>query len=187
MNNKKTLKIIVMAFAVVINIVGAFIAATCKLPIFLDTIGTFLSAFLFGPAGGILTGLATSLINGLTFDPYSLYFMPVQLIIGFTAGMCYKKGLFRGRYLFLGIITVTIMGSIVSSFISAYVFGGITSSGSSFIVMYLKESGINIVTSVFSTQIIFDLIDKAIAVVLVLASIKNIPVSVKMHIKNEEQ
>ena len=66
-----------MSIAVVINIVGAFIATTLKLPIFIDTIGTFLSAFLFGPVGGMLTGMVTSLINGLTFDPYSLYFIPV--------------------------------------------------------------------------------------------------------------
>lgn len=74
MKKTNTFKITIMAFAVVINIIGAFIAILLKLPIFIDTIGTFLSAFLFGPVGGLLTGIVTSLINGLTFDPYSLYF-----------------------------------------------------------------------------------------------------------------
>ncbi len=91
MKKTNTFKITIMAFAVVINIIGAFIAILLKLPIFIDTIGTFLSAFLFGPVGGLLTGIVTSLINGLTFDPYSLYFFPVQLVIGLTAGICYKK------------------------------------------------------------------------------------------------
>lgn len=143
MKRNNTFKLIIMAMTVVINIVGAFVAATLKLPIFIDTIGTFLSAFLFGPISGMLTGIVTALINGLTFDPYSLYFMPVQLVIGIVAGVCYKKNLFKGKYLVLGILITTVIGSIVASIISAFVFGGITSSGTSFIVMYLKEAGVD--------------------------------------------
>ena len=180
MNRNNTFKITFMSIAVVINIVGAFVATSLKLPIFIDTIGTFLSAFLFGPVGGMLTGMVTSLINGLTFDPYSLYFIPVQAIIGLMAGICYKKNLFKGKFLILGIIITTVMGSIVASLISAFVFGGITSSGTSFIVMYLKEAGVNIVTSVFSTQILFDLIDKGITVLLVLTILKALPANIKV-------
>lgn len=183
MKKNNTFKLTVMAMAVVINIVGAFVAATLKLPIFIDTIGTFLSAFLFGPISGMLTGIVTALINGLTFDPYSLYFMPVQLVIGIVAGVCYKKNLFKGKYLVLGIVITTVIGSIVASIISAFVFGGITSSGTSFIVMYLKEAGVNIVTSIFSTQIIFDLVDKAITVLLVLSLIKTLPNNIKINNK----
>ena len=183
MKRNNTFKLIIMAMAVVINIVGAFVAATLKLPIFIDTIGTFLSAFLFGPISGMLTGIVTALINGLTFDPYSLYFMPVQLVIGIVAGVCYKKNLFKGKYLVLGIVITTVIGSIVASIISAFVFGGITSSGTSFIVMYLKEAGVNIVTSIFSTQIIFDLVDKAITVLLVLSLIKTLPNNIKINNK----
>ena len=162
MKKTNTFKITIMSIAVVLNIIGAFIAVALKLPIFIDTIGTFLSAFLFGPIGGMLTGIVTSLINGLTFDPYSLYFIPVQVIIGLVAGICYKKNLFKGKFLILGIIITTVMGSLMASLISAFVFGGITSSGTSFIVMYLKEAGVNIVASIFSTQILFDLLDKSI-------------------------
>ena len=140
MNRNNTFKITFMSIAVVINIVGAFVATSLKLPIFIDTIGTFLSAFLFGPIGGVLTGLVTSLINGLTFDPYSLYFMPVQIIIGFMAGLCYRKNLFKGKAIVLGIVIVTVIGSFVASLISAFVFGGITSSGTSFIHFTFAET-----------------------------------------------
>lgn len=188
MNRKNnSVKLTFMALAVVINIVGAFIAAGLKLPVFLDTIGTFLSAFLFGPIGGILTGCVTSLINGLTFDPYSLYFMPVQIVIGFSAGLCYKKGLFKGKAIALGTIVVTIAGSLVASLIAAYIFGGITSSGTAFVVMYLKEAGVNIVASVFSTQILFDLLDKAMAVFIVLTLIKALPMNMKKLIQNNKE
>lgn len=180
MKKTNTFKITIMSIAVVLNIIGAFIAVALKLPIFIDTIGTFLSAFLFGPIGGMLTGIVTSLINGLTFDPYSLYFIPVQVIIGLMAGICYKKNLFKGKFLILGIIITTVMGSLMASLISAFVFGGITSSGTSFIVMYLKEAGVNIVASIFSTQILFDLLDKSITVLLVLTILKSVPKNIKV-------
>ena len=186
MNRNNTFKITFMSIAVVINIVGAFVATSLKWPIFIDTIGTFLSAFLFGPIGGVLTGLVTSLINGLTFDPYSLYFMLVQIIIGFMAGLCYRKNLFKGKAMVLGIVIVTVIGSFVASLISAFVFGGITSSGTSFIIMYLKEAGINIVASIFSTQILFDLLDKSITVCLVLTLIKAFPSKIIGAVKNVE-
>ena len=101
--------------------------------------------------------------------------MPVQIIIGFMAGLCYRKNLFKGKAMVLGIVIVTVIGSFVASLISAFVFGGITSSGTSFIIMYLKEAGINIVASIFSTQILFDLLDKSITVCLVLTLIKAFP------------
>ena len=180
MKKTNTFKITIMSIAAVLNIIGAFIAVALKLPIFIDTIGTFLSAFLFGPIGGMLTGIVTSLINGLTFDPYSLYFIPVQVIIGLMAGICYKRNLFKGKFLILGITITTVMGSLMASLISAFVFGGITSSGTSFIVMYLKEAGVNIVASIFSTQILFDLVDKGITVLLVLTILKAVPTNIKV-------
>lgn len=179
MNENKTFNVTLMAMCVGFNIVGAFLALTLKLPVYLDTIGTFLSAFLLGPIAGVVTGGVSSLINGITFDPISLYFMPVQLITGFMAGMLFKKGLFKGKLIPIGMIIVTLTSSIVASIIAAYVFGGITTSGSSFIVMYLKEAGVNIITSVFSTQILTDLLDKAVVISLVIYLIKIIPVNLK--------
>ena len=182
MRNNNIFKITFMSIAIVINILGGFIAIALKLPIFIDTIGTFLIAFLFGPISGAITGLATSLINGFTFDPYSLYFFPVQVVIGLAGGLCYKKGLFKGKFIVLGILISTIAGSLVASLISAYVFGGFTSSGSTFVVMYLKNVGVNILASVFSTQIVFDLLDKSCTILLVLMLIKSLPINMKEKI-----
>jgi len=179
MKENKTFKLTFIAMCVGFNIIGAFLAISIKLPIYLDTIGTFLSAFLLGPISGMATGSISALISGITFDPVALYFIPVQAMSGFMAGILFKKGLFKGRLKLVGIMIVTIISSIIASIITAYVFGGITSSGSSFIVIYLKEAGINIITSIFSTQILTDLLDKAIVISLVIYLIKIIPLSLK--------
>ena len=184
MIDNKAFKVTFMAMCIVFNIVGGFVALTMKLPIYLDTIGTFLAAFLFGPIAGIITGASSGLINAITFDPISLYFIPVQVVSGFMGGMFFKKGLFKNRLIILGTIIITITSSIVASIISAYVFGGITSSGSSVIVMYLKEAGVNVITSIFSTQILTDLLDKIISINLVIYLIKIIPLSLKIKYFN---
>lgn len=181
MNKSKTFEVTLMAMCVGFNIIGAFLALTLKLPVYLDTIGTFLSAFLLGPIAGVVTGMASGIISGITFDPVSLYFIPVQIITGLMAGILFRKGLFKGKSMVIGIIGVTLISSVVASIIAAYVFGGITSSGSSFIVMYLKEAGVNIITSIFSTQILTDLLDKVIVISLVIYSIKIIPESLKIR------
>lgn len=76
---------------IVLNIVGAFIAFTLKLQIYMDSIGTILVACLLGPRYAVLTGIAGSTISGMTFDIYSLYFAPVQVSIGLIAGIMYNK------------------------------------------------------------------------------------------------
>ena len=90
-------KLTLMGFGVALNIVGAFIALQLKLPIYLDSIGTILIACLLGPKYAVLTGLSGSLISGITFDIYSLYFAPVQIFTGFFAGYFYEKGFMKGK------------------------------------------------------------------------------------------
>ena len=48
--------------------------------------------------------------------------------------------------------------------------------------MYLKNVGVNIVASVFSTQILFDLLDKTTTIFIVLILIKSLPYNMKEKI-----
>ncbi|SDX46137.1 ECF transporter S component [Eubacterium barkeri] len=163
------------ALMIGINILGGFLALMLKLPIYLDSMGTILSALILGPLGGGLVGILTALINGLTFDPVSLYFLPVQLFIGVATGLLFKNGRFEGIKSLLSIILIAVLVSMISSIIVALVFDGVTSSGSSLIVAVMRNVGINLFASVFSTQIITDILDKAIAFAIAFAAIRAIP------------
>lgn len=188
MRENKTFKITLMAMCIGFNIIGVFVSLMLKLPIYFDTIGTFISAFIFGPIGGMITGIGSAVINGLTIDSFSLPFMPVQIVTGCMAGYLYKKGFFKGKLIPLGLIIVSVSSSIVGAIIAAYIFGGITSAGSSIIVVYLKEAGMNTVASVFVTQILTDLLDKIVVVSIAMYAIKIIPVSLKRKcLKNNEE
>ena len=45
-----------IALSAVINIIGGNLALVLRLPIYLDSIGTFLASALLGPVGGVLAG-----------------------------------------------------------------------------------------------------------------------------------
>lgn len=171
MNIKEKYKFIYIALAVAINSLGAFIALMFKLPVYMDTIGTIISSILFGPVIGGVTGACSAIVNGMTFDPTSFYFIPVQIILGLLTGILIKDKKVKSFRTVIIIILITIICSSVSSVIAAFVFDGITSSGSSIIVSVLKNSGISIVTAVFSTQILTDLLDKFICFGLVFTII----------------
>ena len=80
-----TKKVTLLALCIAMNMVGSWIGVMIKLPVYLDSIGTVMAGFAFGPVFGILAGVITALVNTIS-DPIALYFMPTQIIVGFTAG-----------------------------------------------------------------------------------------------------
>lgn len=164
-----------ISFGIAINIVGAFIALCLRLPIYLDSIGTIMIAAILGPKYAIITGLCGSIVSGITFDIYSLYFAPVQISTGLLAGIMYKKEFLKGFKIPLGVFAFVLPTSILSSIIAAGVFGGITSSGSSYIVQFLSVFGVGKVTSIVITQIFTDYTDKFIGVLLVNFALSVLP------------
>ena len=63
-----------IAFSVVLNLIGGQLALLLRLPIYLDSIGTIFSAALLGPFYGMFPSLLSGVILGMTSDIYSLYY-----------------------------------------------------------------------------------------------------------------
>lgn len=180
-----TRNLTLMAMGISLNIIGALIALTLRLPIYLDSIGTILVACLLGPKFAVMTGVCGSLISGMTFDSYSLYFAPVQISTGLLAGLMYEKGFLSGKKTPFGVFIFTLPTSIISAVIAAFLFGGVTSSGSSYIVQILSHFNVPMVVSVFITQVCTDYADKFLAVVLVALGIAALPKSYKLSFKQK--
>ena len=157
MRNSKSLKLTIMGIGIALNIIGAFIALNLRLPIYLDSIGTIMVGFVLGPVYGMVTGVLGSVVSGITFDIYSLYFAPVQIFTGFFCRIFFmKKGLWKERNYFLSVFVMTLFVSFTGACLTAYIFGGITSSGSSYIIVILNNLGVNPVVSAFITQFLTD-------------------------------
>ena len=186
MNKSMSVKsLTLVGMGIALNVIGAFIALTLRLPIYLDSIGTILIASLLGPKFAVMTGVCGSLVSGMTFDPYSIYFAPVQISTGLLAGIMYNKGFLDGKKTPLGVLIFTIPTSIISAIIAAFLFGGVTSSGSSYIVQILNHFDVPMVVSVFITQVCTDYADKFIAVILVGLGISALPYNYKLSLKQK--
>ena len=80
-----TKSLVLIPIAVGINLIGGTLASTLKLPLFLDMIGTILSAALAGPwvaaLVGFLTNIFLALVSNPIYVPYSLVSIAAGLII----------------------------------------------------------------------------------------------------------
>lgn len=83
--------LVLIVIAIAINMIGGQLISMLKLPIFLDSIGTLISAVLLGPFIGMLTGLLTNLLWGLLTDPIAAAFAPVAMVIGLVAGWLARR------------------------------------------------------------------------------------------------
>ena len=181
MNKKINIRnLTLVSMGIALNVIGALVALGLRLPIYLDSIGTILIACLLGPKYAVMTGVCGSLVSGMTFDPYSIYFAPVQISTGLFAGLMYNKGFLKGKKTPLGVFIFTLPTSIISACIAAFLFGGVTSSGSSYIVQILSHFNVPMVVGVFATQVITDYADKFIAVIIVTLVVSAMPKNYKL-------
>ncbi len=159
-----TYKICLVAFAICMNFVGGQIALLLKLPIYLDSIGTILVAATLGPLYGMLPNLLNGLLMGMTVDIYSLYYAPVGILLGFVTGLVYRKWQPKKWSILPAALIITLPSTIISSCITAFLFGGITSSGSTILVQLLARTPLGLVGSCFVVQFITDYIDRIICI-----------------------
>ncbi len=173
-NNTKKLTFI--ALAVAINIVGSKLAILLSLPIFLDSIGTILAAITLGPLAGGATALIGGLINGALGDVYAIYFSVSGVLMGVIAGFLFHNTKNSTLSLFWKCLIVTLPASALSACIETFLFGGITSAVvTTFIIQALSQTALKLFGSAFLTQAVTDYVDKMVAVLLVVFSMKNLP------------
>lgn len=156
------------ALCIALNIVGSNLALLLKLPIYLDSMGTLLSAAMFGPLVGMTVGGLTGLFVGVTTDLYSLFFLPIQLVLGLLAGLAFRhlspSKLAHNWWL---AFAIAFPGTILSTLITVQFFGGITSSGSSLLVQLLLGTGISKTLAVLLIQVGTDYLDRLVSLTVV--------------------
>lgn len=164
----KPILLVWVALGISLNFIGGNLALVLRLPVYLDTIGTILVGSLLGPIGGLVTGSLSGLLTGITTDLFSLYYLPVQMVIGLLSGLLLKSGhpLSKQNIWWITLL-VSLPGTICATLITFCLFHGITSSGSSIFVQLLTGFGFNQGWAIFSVQLLTDYIDRFIAIMLV--------------------
>ena len=89
--NKRSLAII--CIGVIFNLMGRSVALYCDLPLYMDSLGTFMTAILLGPLGGAVAGTVMNLIVSLSsFPSWEWLYCLVSISGAFVVGLSlYKK------------------------------------------------------------------------------------------------
>ncbi|MBM7590044.1 ECF transporter S component [Brevibacillus fulvus] len=184
-----TLGIVMIPVAVGINFIGKQLANTLNLPIWLDSIGTILSAVIAGPWIGAISGFVNNLFFGLTMDGgLSIWYGISSIAIAMAAGVLAALGWFRSlpKAIVAGII-VAIVSAIVSTPINVLLWGGQTGKAwGDLLFGMLIGNGVNIWLASFIDELLLDLFDKVVVAALVYFIALGLPKRLTQGIRSAE-
>src|SRR5882757_6910417 len=154
-----TPRLVAIALCAALNFAIGNIVYLVKLPIYLDSIGTILCALLIFPdrmaaiACAFTAGLIGVILSGLVINPFLPWFIFSVLTIALVSALLTGRATttfraqpleplpFFGKVIVYGIIT-GIASAIVSAPVVVYLFGGVTGSGSAFVVAFFLNSAL---------------------------------------------
>lgn len=172
-----TKTLVLIPIAVGINLIGGTLCSALKLPLFLDMIGTIVIACLSGPWVAALCGLLTNIFLALVANPVYLPYSVVSILCGLVTGYMVKAGLFKKMWgVILTWLACTLVNVASASTITILVYGGATGvTGTSVLTATLLAATKDIITSVLSSSMIENLVDKGIAFAIAWIIVKKIP------------
>ena len=175
-----TPRLIVIALGAALNFSIGTIVYLVKLPIYLDSIGTILTALLLAPnrkaaffcawAAGWMSLAVSGLVN-----PFLPWFAATDIAIALVTAFVTLRAaeIFRARplraapfaasVLVCGAVT-GVVAAIVSAPVVVYLFGGVTGSGSAFVVAFFLKTGQQLMSAALLSGLTADPIDKILQV-----------------------
>ncbi|WP_077488599.1 glycosyl transferase family 9 [Sinomonas mesophila] len=148
--------------ALVLNIVLGQFVGTALVPIYLDSIGTVLVAFLAGPAAGAATGLLSTIVWSF-FNPTLIPFAAGAAVIGCLAGLAARWGAVRRLWwLPLAALATGFAAAFIGTTVALAVYGGTATGATGAVIAVFRAAGDGLAESVLKGAILSDLVDKLV-------------------------
>ena len=163
-----TIGLAIVIFALFNSLLSA-ISEELKIPLYLDSIFTAVSAAIFGVIPGITTGLFTNLFMEVIHGIPMLYypFAVVNMATGIAVGVLVKYGYFRSYLgVFMVILITVLVNALLGTLVVTIVYGGISSTTMEYLVRVLIMSGRSVLSAAFLSRLLINLVDKGIAVLI---------------------
>ena len=173
-----TASLVLIPACIGINYLGKLFASVLKLPLWLDSIGTFIGGALGGPIIGAICGAANNLIYGFTTgDSISLVYALTSLGIGFVVGIMARLGKMEK---ISGALLTALAGGLAAVLISTPLnvlfWGGTTGNvWGDAVFAATQAANLPVVLGSLLDEVIVDVPDKIITVLIVFAILKGLP------------
>ena len=177
-----TPRLVAIALCAALNFAIGIIVYLTKLPVFLDSVGTILCALLIAqdPRAAIVCAFIAGFIGvmlSLPINPFLPWFTLTVLAIALVSALLTARATqtfrarppavpaFAGWVVLCGVVT-GVVAAIVSAPVVAYLFGGVTGSGSAFVVAFFLTAGERLLQSTLYAGFTTEPVDKALQVLL---------------------
>ena len=185
----KNRKVYVTAFcgvAVAMNIVLGIITSALGIPLYLDTLGTVLTAAILGPVPGIIVGALSNIITGLIYSVSDIPFCLVNMAVGLVVGLVAKKFKFTFVSALLCGLALSFICPAIGTPIGIFVYGGLNGTFSDVLVMSLVQGGQTIFQASFLRNVGSNLIDKVGTCIIAWGLIRVMPMRFLDNFKKEQ-
>lgn len=174
--------LIIAAFilgGIVLNFVPSLIVRAINLPIYLDSLGTILTAMFGGSFPAVLVGFFSNVANS-TFNENTFYFGVVNALIAYSFAWSHRMGMFKkvGRAI-VGILTVVLIGVLFGSTISWFTSGFGGGPGGALAKTLFETGYFTQFTAQLTANFLIDLGDKTFVVVIAIAIYHFTPQKIK--------
>ena len=175
MKKKLPVFCLVIAASLLLNYFGRVLTTTNSLPFWLDSTGTALSAYLYGPVIGAIVGAASNLIFHITSGAYWMYAL-VSMATGIVVGLFARR---KSLETLFGTLTTTVAVSVTAMVISLplnlWLNKGSTGNlWGDAVIGFLGERGVPEFLCLPCGQIYVELLDKLITLLLMYLIVKAI-------------
>lgn len=171
---------IVIGLCVLLNIIPAFLAWFFGLPLYLDTAGTIVCAYVAGVLPGIMVAVATNLLCSI-FNGSAMYYVFINVLIALCTAWIAKfaKKKKKALTVFMGLLPI-LFGGIIGTLFQWALLGRLEFTDAAQMALYLTEAaGVGTVTASIVVNLGINLLDKGLTLLAAFFIIKLIPVEKK--------
>ena len=181
-----TASLVLIPAAIGINYVAKLFASMLKLPLWLGTLGTCISACLAGPVVGGIAGFLTNIVYGLTIDPISTVYSITAAAIGVSVGIAARlKYMSKWHHILITSLIVAAIAVIISTPLNMIYWGGTT--GNVWGDAVFAAMGSKGFFASFVDELVVDIPDKIVVLFLAAGIYKVLPKSlIAIYQSNDE-
>ncbi len=169
--------ICVIAACIALNLLGKSINDMIGLPLYIDNIGTLLSALIGGYVPCITVGFLTNIIGGFT-NEYTAYYCVISVFIAVAAvNFTNRKMLTRFPHVIIAVLTFAFLGGVAGGLVTLLINGFSFGEGAAvdFAKMINKAVPLGYIPSNFISCFLIDLADKALVTAIAVLIYKPLP------------
>ena len=174
MKNKKEYMIIfVTVAALLIDILGREFAVKFVLPVWTDSIGTFLVAYLYGPVCGAFVGFTNNIIYGI-FVEQELIYCVVGSMLGIIVGIYSKKRVFDKQFTTMTLgMGLALFSTVMAVMVNALLYSGnISNVWGNQVMLLCVDKGLPKFISYIAGQFCVEFMDKMLTVEIMYLLLK---------------